>query len=89
MNPITESIGIIATIVCLVSMLFKTTSIKGAFRMRLLNLIASIIFIVYGVLLPALSTLILNAILLIVNIYHLILLAKENNVQKHKTETQE
>ena len=83
MSPlIIELIGIAATSLILFSMLFKTTTIKGDIRMRVLNLIGSIIFTVYGCLLPALSTAILNGILIFINLYHLILLIKG---QKNQT----
>ena len=73
-----EIIGICSTLLILTSMLFKTTTIKGSMIMRVLNLIGSFAFVVYGALLPALSTAILNAGLVIVNGYHLTLLLKEN-----------
>ena len=79
MNPIwVEVIGIVGTIAILFSMLFKTTTLKGDIRMRVLNLIGSLIFTIYGCLLPAISTAILNSILTIVNIYHLTSLIKES-----------
>ena len=87
MNPIIiEVIGIISTFLILTSMLFKTTTIKGSILMRLLNLIGSVVFVVYGALLPALSTAILNFALVIVNMYHLIVLVKEYKVGKQKQE---
>lgn len=46
--------------------------------MRILNLIGSAVFVLYGILLPAISTAILNLGLVIVNAYHLIILLKEN-----------
>ena len=80
MNPIlVEVIGIIATLLILFSMLFKTTTLKGDIRMRVLNLIGSLIFTIYGCLIPAISTAILNGALIIVNTYHLIMLLKEKN----------
>ena len=78
MNSIfVEVIGIVATVLILFSMLFKTTTLKGDIRMRILNLIGSLIFTVYGCLIPAISTAILNGLLIIVNIYHLCSLVKE------------
>ena len=79
-----EIIGILATILILVSMSFKTTSIKWSLWMRALNIAGSVVFVFYGFLLPAYSTAILNAILVFVNTYHLIILLKE---RKQKTET--
>jgi len=76
-----EVIGIIATLLILVSMLFKTTTIKGSIFMRSLNIVGSIVFTIYGCLLPAISTAILNGILIIVNSWHLILLLKSNKTE--------
>ena len=77
-----EVIGIISTLLILASMLFKTTTINGSIVMRALNLLGSLIFVVYGILLPALSTAILNGCLVLVNAYHLILLLKERKRTK-------
>ena len=81
-----EAIGIVATVFILFSMLFKTTSVKGSILMRILNLVGSVVFVVYGILLPALSTAILNGGLIIINAYHLIVLilgAKKQNQAKN------
>lgn len=83
---IIEIIGISATLFVLVSMLFKTTSVKGSIFMRILNLTGSVVFVVYGILLPAISTAILNGALIIVNAYHLIMLIKQENAKKEKSE---
>ena len=73
-----EIIGIVATVIILFSMSFKTTTLKGSMIMRVTNIIGSIVFTVYGALLPAISTAILTALLVIINAYHLIVLIKEN-----------
>lgn len=73
-----ELIGILATIFIIISMSCKTTSRKSAMIMRITNIIGSVIFIIYGILLPALSTAILNGIVTIINTYHLILLIKDS-----------
>ena len=67
-----ELIGIISTAFILISMCINSTTIKGAVVMRIFNLIGSLIFVVYGILLPAISTAILNATLAIINAAHLI-----------------
>lgn len=72
-----EIIGILATILILISMSFKTTSIKWSLWMRALNIAGSLVFVVYGLLIPAYSTAILNAALVFVNTYHLVILLKE------------
>ncbi|MBE5755405.1 MAG: hypothetical protein E7341_01830 [Clostridiales bacterium] len=82
MNPvIIELIGISSTVLILISMLFKTTTIKGSILMRSLNIAGSVVFVVYGCLLPAISTAVLNAALVIINTYHLVLLIKESKNQ--------
>ena len=82
MSPLAiELIGIASTVLILFSMLYKTTTLKGDIRMRALNLAGSVVFVVYGCLLPAISTAVLNSALVIVNAYHLVLLIKENKAQ--------
>ena len=71
-----EIIGIVATLFILLSMCINTQSWKGDVWMRIINTIGSIIFTVYGFLLPAYSTGILNTLLVFVNGYHLIKLIK-------------
>ena len=67
-----EIIGISASVLILISMVFKTTSVKGRILMRSLNIAGSVVFMVYGILLPAWSTAILNGMLIFVNLYHLV-----------------
>ena len=74
-----EVIGILSTVLILIGMCFKTTTIKGSIFMRAFNIIGSTTFLIYGILLPAYSTAILNGILILVNSYHLILLLKQKN----------
>ena len=76
---IIELIGIVATVIILISMLFTTTTVKGSIYMRSLNILGSLIFIVYGFLLPAVSTATLNAMLTVINVYHLIKLIKDRD----------
>ena len=85
MNPLViEIIGIVSTVFILVSMLFKTTTLKGSIFMRALNMTGSIIFVVYGCLLPAISTAVLNGALAIVNFVYLILLIKQARGSSNK-----
>ena len=85
---IIEIIGIVATLFILASMCFKTTSYKGSFWMRIINLVGCIVFVFYGIFLPAISTAILNSALVVVNTYHLIMLIKSNKKTLNKTEVQ-
>ena len=61
-----ELIGIIGTLFILLSFV-KT----GERRIRRLNLIGSIIYVIYGVLISSFSTTVLNIIMIFVHIYHL------------------
>ena len=88
MDIVIEIIGITATLLILVSMCFKTTSPKGALCMRIINIVGSAVFVVYGILLPAISTAILNGALIIVNTYHTIFLMKSDKNKKQENETQ-
>lgn len=77
MHPLLkEAIGIIATLLIFVSMTFNAATHKGNLLMRVLNLIGCLVFMVYGILVPAISTAILNGGLVFVNTYHLIKLTK-------------
>lgn len=71
-----ENIGIIAATLIVVSMTFPTMSLKAGIWMRVINILGSCAFIVYGVLLPALATAIANSALLVINGYHLYKLIK-------------
>lgn len=85
-----EAIGIAATTLVLVSMSINTISWKGDVWMRIFNLIGSVVFVVYGCLLPAISTAILNGALIIVNTYHLVkLIVKHKKENENKDSAQE
>ena len=71
-----EIVGIVASLLILASMLFKTSTFKQALWLRILNLLGSVMFIVYGLIIPAYSTAIVNFILVFVNIYHICILVK-------------
>lgn len=75
---IVEIVGIVATVLIFIGMCFKTSTFKGTLILRLLNIVGSAIFVVYGALLPAISTAVLNGLLIIVNAIHLGLLIKNH-----------
>lgn len=81
-----EGIGIVATIFIVISMSIDTRSWKGDVIMRAINIVGSAVFVVYGSLLPAISTAVLNGILVIVNTYHLIKLIKSKNASASQTQ---
>ncbi len=74
-----EIIGIIASILIVFSMVFKTTTFKGTILMRIINSIGSIFFIVYGILVAAYSTTAANCAIFIVNVFYLIKEIKDHN----------
>lgn len=76
-----EVIGIIASVLVVFSMVFKTTTYRGTMMMRILNLTGSIFFIVYGFLLPAYATAITNTCAFILNLIYII---KEPYDRRHK-----
>ena len=43
-----EVVGIIGSILVVISMMFKTTTDKGVLLLRIFNLMGSIVFVVYG-----------------------------------------
>jgi len=61
-----EIIGIIATLFVLISFLFTSET-----RIRQVNIIGAVIFIVYGIIITAHSVYILNGALVIIHIYKL------------------
>ena len=71
-----EFSGILAGIFILISLVFRSTTRKTEILMRVLNSIGAVLFIIYGILLPAYSTAIINACILVVNIYNVCALLK-------------
>ena len=67
-------IGLVASIIVLVSMCFDTSTRKGDMLLRSWNLAGSIISVIYGVILgpDGFGMILLNGILVFVNIYYLI-----------------
>lgn len=65
-------------------MLHKSSTYSGNLKMRIWNLLGSIVFIVYGILLSAYSVIILNAIMIVLHAYHIVVLLQEgdNNASK-------
>ena len=61
-----EIIGIIATLFVLLSFLFTNEK-----RIRQINIIGAAIFVIYGIIISALSVYVLNGALVIIHIYKL------------------
>jgi hypothetical protein len=66
-----ELTGIMASIIIIFSMVFKTTTFKGTMLMRTLNTVGSVLFIIYGLSIPAYSTAICNCCALLINIFYI------------------
>ena len=72
-----ELVGIISSIIIIFSMSFSSANPRNNIIMRIINTVGSIGFCVYGLLLPAYSTFILNFAAIILNITHIISLIKK------------
>lgn len=71
---INEIVGMSGSVLVAISMMCKTTTDKGVFWLRILNLLGSIVFVAYGIMLPkpAYSTIVLNCICVVLNIVGLV-----------------
>ena len=71
-----EIVGLIGSVLVLISMCFKTSTIKSGLYLRIFNLVGTTILSIYGILLPTFSIAFLNIASSIVNIIHIINLCK-------------
>lgn len=62
-----ETIGIVGTIFVLLSFLMKDLK-----KVRIINIVGAVLFVIYGVLIHAVSTWILNGILVAIHIFYLV-----------------
>lgn len=62
-----EVIGVCASLIVLISFL-----LKGEEKIRIVNLIGAILFVIYGLLIHAFSVWFLNSVLVLVHLYKLI-----------------
>lgn len=72
-------LGLVASLIVLVSMCFDTSTRKGDILLRSWNLVGSVLSVIYGVILgpDGFGMILLNGILLFVNLYYLIKIWKE------------
>ena len=59
-----NTIGYIAMIICLVSMLQE-----NIWKLRFLNSVACFLFVIYGLLIDSYPTVVLNVLVIIINVY--------------------
>lgn len=79
-----EIVGISGSILIAISMVFKTTTDKGVMYLRIFNLLGSIVFVVYGFMLPAYSTIVLNCICVVLNIIGLVKIIQKIRKERRK-----
>lgn len=72
-----ETIGLIASILVVVASLSKTTTFKGTLWFRIINLIGSVFFVVYGFAINAYATAICNICMFFISIFYIIKEIKE------------
>ena len=67
-------IGLLASVIVLVSMCFNTKTRKGTFMMRLINLVGSILSTIYGLALgtSGIGVVLLNSVLIFINLFYLV-----------------
>lgn len=85
MNPV-EYIGLAGSLFIMASMCFPTNTKKTTIMLRVLNLIGSAVFLVYGILLPAISTAVLNGVNVVVNTVQLVLVLRKKPEDEAKKE---
>lgn len=74
-----EAVGLVATVLLVISLCFNTKTFKGTLCMRALNLLCSGVWLVYGVLLGLLATFVSNILCVLINLYYLILAVKNRD----------
>lgn len=72
-----ELIGYLASVVILIGFTFK-----GESKIRIVNMIGSLLFIVYGLLIKAYPVALLNALTIVVNIRALVKTREEESVEE-------
>lgn len=78
-TDIISLLGLIASILTLVSLCFNSKATVGSILMRIFNLLGNIIYVIYSCLLgpSGFGMLVLNIVLIFINIYYLIKNIKE------------
>jgi len=80
MNTV-EIIGLLASALIVCANIFPTKTYKTTICLRLFNVLGSIVFVIYGILLPAIATAVLNACVIGISTYHLIRLIKQEKLK--------
>ena len=70
-----ELIGILGTL-CIIS----AFSLNGEFRIRVLDTVGAVLFVIYGICISSFSTILLNSLLVIIQVYKLRKLGKRKGI---------
>lgn len=68
-----EIIGYLASAIIAISLLMKSL-----IRLRILNAVGSLVFVIYGILIKAYPVAVMNAVIVIINIYYLVQMLNRN-----------
>ncbi len=74
-----ELIGICGSLWIVISMSFPSTEKRKNILMRVLNMVGSACFVVYGLLIPAYSTALVNFIMIFINLLNIYKLVRRGN----------
>jgi len=77
-DTLIEWIGYLASILITISMLMKEI-----FKLRFINLMGCILFVIYGLIIGAYPVAIANAIIVFINLYYLYKLFREMNTKNN------
>ncbi|WP_414632760.1 YgjV family protein [Clostridium sp. UBA3887] len=77
-DTLIEWIGYLATILITISMFMKEI-----FKLRFINLMGCILFVIYGLIIGAYPVAIANAIIVFINLYYLYKLFREMNTKNN------
>lgn len=67
-----EIVGIISTILLIISMAYNCKDKKHTIIMRTINAISAMLFVVYGIFFSAYSTILSNLIIFIIDVFYII-----------------
>lgn len=82
-----ETIGMAGSALILWSMSMPSTTPGKNIRMRIINMLGSVFFVVYGLLIPAYSTAFMNMAMICVHVYYIYKLIPEYKESKCKSKS--
>lgn len=76
MNQYIEVLGMLATVILIISMAYNCKDKKSTIIMRIINGVAALMFVIYSICMSAYSTILSNLLILLIDIYYLIKLMR-------------